>query len=180
MIYLITLAFGCFLLGSLIAYVLWIKVRTVMFQAELQLIRIELDAAMKAKGLTQDKNYMALRVFIHEIVENADFFSIPILWLCIRLGLASRKTTTPATSLSGVSIVKRLADFINAEGSPDEVKEATTRVLLRLFLHLALTPSMILLWILLAISGRTEKLSKQLVALRNDPRDIEPLVSYLT
>ena len=157
------LVFSMIGLGLGVAYAWWIVARPILFQADLQAIRAQLDAAMQAEHNTDDPSYFLLRDLIGFFIDRATYLSVPVTLLSGYLRGASRFDQEVSLPDWIVEAGRRL---IQGEGIHPAVKQARDELLVRVLSHLIFSPGNYLTALVLLAFGKTKGLKALLSALR--------------
>ncbi len=155
----ILLILGCFGLGTIITYCWWATVRADMLRLRLAEIRDELDAAVAAKQHSSHGNYIRLRGMIDWLIRFAHCMSIPALMLHSRMNSGNNFELQKARG------VEEFLNRLDREG-PNEVRDAKSKILIAMAIHVLLTPSFFASIIYLLSRGKLHAMASKLANLR--------------
>jgi len=127
--------------GLGLSYIWWSSARVTMFQADLQKDRSELDATMRALGMTGDPNYLRLRGEITDLIAYAPDLSLK----------RTIKEHPEIRPWPKEEVDARITQFFQLHDAPKEIVHAKIVLIIRLALFfLAYPPDLLMAFYWLA------------------------------
>ena len=156
-------------LGLTIACAWRVATRDLILETELRIILAQLDAAMKAKGVSSDPGYQVARSLMELLIASAPYLSFPVL-LTAKTSVrrnppAVTSEQARATAESVISYLKNATPVLGEglvkayQSLPSEVHRARSKMNVCIVVHFLTTPSTLLVVGWLIFRGRSEELT---------------------